>query len=236
MEASSSSNSLNKTLALLVEDINHDDATSLNNNLSSASIHATVISGQTDDVTLLMLAAGKGSTSCMQALIKAGCNVNAIDSDGDTAMFYASGSGCPEAIDILMRYGARINAQSRDGRTPLMGAAYMQDANMTAHMFNRGALVDIRDNHGRSALYYVTRGPMVPNVEVIRLLLSSNANPRELYENHCALTVSSRSGFLPTLVPLSHIRKVLNRTDLGVMRLNPDTFYPGSPSYDALFL
>lgn len=224
-------------LLFLYDAITYDDAISLKSNLDSSSVRTTICAGETEEITLLMHAAHQGSVECMQVLINAGCNVNATDSDGDTAMHHAAESSCPDAIDVLMKYGARINAQNKKGMTPLMVAACMQDYIMVSRIINRGGLIDILDFNERSALYYAAVSARLPNIEVVRQLLLSGANPRELYENSCVLTVSGSNCFGPPflLVPLRQIRHVLYNADLGIVRCNPNQLHPGSKLYNDLF-
>jgi ankyrin repeat protein len=54
-----------------------------------------------------------------EALLQAGCDVNAADKDGRTPLMYAARYNRPPAADLLLKAGANIKAKDKDGKTAL---------------------------------------------------------------------------------------------------------------------
>jgi serine/threonine protein kinase len=54
-----------------------------------------------------------------EALLQAGCDVNAADSDGRTPLMYAAWYRRYSAVSLLLKAGANINARDKSGRTTL---------------------------------------------------------------------------------------------------------------------
>ncbi len=68
------------------------------------------------------MAAKMGNGAIIEALVKAGADVNATDGDGQTPLHYACErpEGTGDAVARLLAAGAEVNARARDGRTPLV--------------------------------------------------------------------------------------------------------------------
>ena len=77
-----------------------------------------VVLAQTD----LMIAAEKGDTKAVQALLAKGADVNAKRADGYTSLMFAAGSGSTETVQALLAQGADVDAKRADGYTALMFA------------------------------------------------------------------------------------------------------------------
>ncbi|HEU0185391.1 MAG TPA: ankyrin repeat domain-containing protein, partial [Blastocatellia bacterium] len=54
-----------------------------------------------------------------EALLQAGCDVNAADSNGRTPLMYAARYRRPAAVRLLLKAGANIKAKDKDGKTTL---------------------------------------------------------------------------------------------------------------------
>jgi ankyrin repeat protein len=54
-----------------------------------------------------------------EALLQAGCDVNAADSNGRTPLMYAGSYNRPTAVRLLLEKGANIKARDKDGKTAL---------------------------------------------------------------------------------------------------------------------
>jgi ankyrin repeat protein len=54
-----------------------------------------------------------------EALTQAGCDVNAVDSNGRTPLMYAARYNQPTAVRLLLERGADIKARDKDGKTAL---------------------------------------------------------------------------------------------------------------------
>jgi len=54
-----------------------------------------------------------------EALLQAGCDVNAADNNGRTPLMYAARYNQPAAVRLLLEAGANVKAQDKDGMTAL---------------------------------------------------------------------------------------------------------------------
>jgi serine/threonine protein kinase/ankyrin repeat protein len=54
-----------------------------------------------------------------EALLRAGCDINATDSNGHTPLMYAAWYREPTAVRLLLKGGANIKAKDKDGKTAL---------------------------------------------------------------------------------------------------------------------
>lgn len=72
--------------------------------------------------TILMFAGFYSKPELIDALIKAGSDVNAVDDEGYTPLMAAALGNNLEAVNILINAGADVNAKTKNGTTPLMAA------------------------------------------------------------------------------------------------------------------
>ena len=117
-------------------------------------------------------------------LIKAGADVNAKDLQLGTtlnAALRAVPNFLPApAIEELLKAGANVNTPSEVHKfTPLMWASQSGSVEAVEMLLRAGALLDVKDNRGRTALMWaqVTPGhPGYSNPEVVRALINAGAN------------------------------------------------------------
>jgi Ankyrin repeats (3 copies) len=78
----------------------------------------------TDDITPLHRAIG--SPKVVAALIKAGADLNAQDSEGDTPLYWAACNKLRESVELLLQAGADPNLKNLRGRKPIscVGSVY----------------------------------------------------------------------------------------------------------------
>ena len=74
-----------------------------------------------DGATAIALACQNGHDGVVQALIDAGCDIEATVT-GFTPLFVAASFNFPRIVEILVRAGADIHARSKTGATPLHAA------------------------------------------------------------------------------------------------------------------
>jgi ankyrin repeat protein len=80
----------------------------------------------TGGLTALLYAARSGCLACVEALVKAGADVNLPNPDGMTAMMVASDNANSEVAKYLLDHGANPNTWDWYGRTPLYVAVNMR--------------------------------------------------------------------------------------------------------------
>lgn len=105
----------------------------------------------------------------VNALLKAGADINIRDKEGKTALLHAAWTDAdgstggnalnPDVIKILAEKGADVNAQDNDGMTAMMYAADSRWLDKKEDVFeavkiliDAGADVNLTDNWGRTAL------------------------------------------------------------------------------------
>jgi len=85
---------------------------------------ANVNAARPDGATALMLAAKRGHTEIVSALLACdGINVNAVTSSGVSALMLAAQNGRAEIVSALLARDSDFNAQTSNGATALMFAA-----------------------------------------------------------------------------------------------------------------
>ena len=85
------------------------------------------------------------------ALIEYGANPNIRDSDGTPAIIYAVRIyDSIQLVSTMLKYGADPNAMDREGRTAIF---YAKSNEVVSVLYNGGALLDIVDIFGKTALF-----------------------------------------------------------------------------------
>ena len=161
-----------------------------------------------DDCTPLMIAAEIGDTKVATFLIEHGANVDLPDKTGATALYYAL--SCPgnmcEVMSCLIENGADINAcTSHNCPTPLMMACVNDQLNAVTFLIEHGALVNLQDKDGHTALHYAVQensGSHEP-YEVLDYLIQNGAD----------VNAKSNEGTTP-LMKASELSKVNIATSL----------------------
>ena len=127
------------------------------------------------DTTALMLAADGGHLDIVNALIKAGADINAKDQYGWTALIWAGGASNPEIIEALVRAGADVNyGTTYGGLTALEQAARSGSEENVRLLLKNGA--DVNAHHG-SALRRAVGGGYAGCVEIL-LQAGADVNAR----------------------------------------------------------
>lgn len=117
-----------------------------------------------------MWASSQGRVDTVAILLEAGCNVNAVDTDGVSALMWAAGSeaaneenhkkglmekatkGHAEVIKLLLKYGADPDMRDNDGITAIMFAAFHGLVGPVRVLLNVGANADFSNGAGKTAL------------------------------------------------------------------------------------
>ncbi|HEX7082274.1 MAG TPA: ankyrin repeat domain-containing protein [Gammaproteobacteria bacterium] len=106
-----------------------------------------------------------------------------------TALVYAARTGSIDAARVLLEAGADVNQVTRYGWSPLLAATQNRNYQMGKFLIEHGADVNIANKGGWTPLYlatdnrnleggdYPTRTPDMDDLEYIKLLLESGADP-----------------------------------------------------------
>eukprot|EP00597_Dinobryon_sp_UTEXLB2267_P007232 CAMPEP_0170095938 /NCGR_PEP_ID=MMETSP0019_2-20121128/28267_1 /TAXON_ID=98059 /ORGANISM="Dinobryon sp., Strain UTEXLB2267" /LENGTH=825 /DNA_ID=CAMNT_0010317791 /DNA_START=242 /DNA_END=2716 /DNA_ORIENTATION=+ len=107
----------------------------------------------TDAVSLLHVAAGKGSLAMMNWLLDAGLGVNSLSQWGKTPLITSAEHGCLQSAVLLLQRGAMsaVNHTDREGNTALHYVAQKGSQDFAMLLLTCDASVSIRNSHDLSA-------------------------------------------------------------------------------------
>ena len=145
---------------------------------AGANVRATTRIGA---YTPLFLASQQGHGGVVAALITAGSEVKAANSNGTTALMVAAASGDVDAVKALVDGGADVNAKDPTrGQTPLMYAAASNRADVINLLASRGADVTVPSK-------------VVDLTSLTREGLGFGGNPQVVLVRHGPLTTGGRA-------------------------------------------
>jgi ankyrin repeat protein len=134
--------------------------------------------------TLLHHAAAVGDAEIIRLLLEKGCDVDAVDRDGDTPLHSAVATGQADALSVLLEAKANPRAVNKMKATPLhYAAAASQIACMQVLLRAHPDILELPDGAQRTVLH---ESAWQGSVEGVQLLLSSGANV--LAEDHLGRT------------------------------------------------
>ncbi|KAG9240332.1 ankyrin repeat-containing domain protein [Calycina marina] len=90
---------------------------------------------------LLHIAIRNGTVGIASLLIKAGTNVNSMDSSGSSPLHIAVEQRRLDVLELLIDYGANLNARNCDQMTPLEIAVRAQDERTVDILLGKGAQI-----------------------------------------------------------------------------------------------
>lgn len=126
----------------------------------------------------LTIAAASGYNSEIERLIKAGAEVNAINTQGATPLFFAIINKKPEAVKTLIDYGANVNELSLYNENPLLLAINVRDPHITEILIRNGADVNFRNHAGVTPLH-VTAAYGLPDLTDLLLYYDADIDTRD---------------------------------------------------------
>lgn len=95
----------------------------------------------------------------MEYLISKGGDISARDINGMTALVRAASKGLLDSVTFLLNRGANINSTDKCNRTALHHCVFQlncfTDIKMVDTLISRGIDLNIKDNFGKTAAYYV---------------------------------------------------------------------------------
>lgn len=100
--------------------------------LATQNTNLDQLSGMQYKENALHLAARNGYTAAIEALLKAGADVNALEGTHSTALMYAAYYGHLEAADMLIKQGAELNMHDQGGHTALYWANFRNQSDIAA--------------------------------------------------------------------------------------------------------
>jgi ankyrin repeat protein len=111
-------------------------------------------------------------------LLDAGADVNSVQL-GRTALMCASMAGRASTVRYLLTRGADPNAEGDEGGTPLRSVAMLGNPKeprrrIVESLLAAGANLNVRDQHGMTALMYAAKHG---DLEMVELLISLGADP-----------------------------------------------------------
>jgi len=115
----------------------------------------------------------RGDQTGLRALLAAGADVNAPQTDGATALHWAVYRGDAATADLLIEAGANVNAANRNGATPLSLASVNGDAAMLTLLLEAGADANESQPFGKTPLMLAARNG---NPAALAVLLDHGAD------------------------------------------------------------
>ena len=123
---------------------------------ASAAVLLFTGCGEGTTVNALVNACRRDDTNAITTLLKAGVNINGIETKmlSQTPLVAVAATPATNAFYLLLKRGADVNAPTEDGTTPLMEAVMPGDYNMdrVQELIRRGANVNAADNASNSVL------------------------------------------------------------------------------------
>lgn len=152
-----------------------------------AAVHITDAGGR----TALHWATARAQLEDMRLLIEAGSCPNAMDDSGRTTVLHAVDSQNDKALRIVLEAGANPNPEVPKDKlrsSPLIAASFGGRAEMIELLIEFGAIIDVCNPEGLTALQVVSR---MQNAECAEILLTNGADLNHMSSNgHTPLTTA----------------------------------------------
>jgi len=123
----------------------------------------------------LLAAADAGDRAAVRRALKAGADVNAVDSNGRSSLMHASMNGHHDVVHVLLDAGAHVDTQDAAGRTPLMEASMRSAVDVMEALLDAGADVNLAAALGETALIVAASARASDTVPI---LLDHHGDPR----------------------------------------------------------
>mmetsp|Transcript_26915 Transcript_26915/g.75833 ORF Transcript_26915/g.75833 Transcript_26915/m.75833 type:complete len:390 (+) Transcript_26915:447-1616(+) len=129
--------------------------------------------------TALSLAAATARRDALEALVQAGCALDACSAIGATALNYAAANGDASIVDVLIKAGASVDASTSQNGSPLLWAVSTAQEQSVKALLAAGADANAVNSKGASALAMAAGSG---KVEIVKALLQAGATPQLVAE------------------------------------------------------
>ena len=157
----------------ICEAVKSGDINGVQNLLTNSSNANSICPGVMADMPVLSAAARHGGAEIVQALIKAGADVNGANEAGFTALHNAAHEGHTAVARVLLQAGASVDAKTSDGDSPLHSAAIGGRTEVVALLLSAGASVHSQDRLKSTPLHDAVG---IGCVQVVKALIQAGAN------------------------------------------------------------
>ena len=164
-----------------------------------------------------------GHIKCVEALIKAGADVNATNKDDMSALMKTALEGHGNCVQTLITAGADVNLRNSKETTCLMKAAFSGDKNIVEALIQAGANVNASNVDGVTALI---EAASTGKSECVKSLIKAGADINASDTNEVSpLMHASFTGYNQCLASLIKAGANVNAKDVdGVTALMHATF------------
>ena len=163
---------------------------------SQINLNATDLKGETP----LHKAARHDRAEVVQALIKAGVDVDVKNNFGETPLYCGARDGRIRIVQSLIKAGADIEATDRVGSTPLYVAAKNGETEIVQALLAAGADIEVKNKFGESLLFgAVANGKAGAVRDLIKAGVDIKVKDRD---ENTVLHRAARSGDVETLFVL----------------------------------
>ena len=142
--------------------------------------------------------------TAIQALQKAGGDINAFDPNGMTALIHSTLIGSVSEIRVLLVRGAKIDLTDSGGDTALMIAAQLGWDEIVRLLLDHGAKVDTQDSKGLTALMLTTIGSHGPSALIKKAYTQRLRAMRMLIDKGANVNLKSNDGVAPLMLAAHH--------------------------------
>ena len=159
--------------------------------------------------TLLHYAAKENRLEVIEYLVSSGCDINAVDDEGQTPLHKSTMFGHTESVKLLIGKGANVNQIDNNGNTPLHVVIMTGGDFDIFKVLIEKANLGIQNNDEQNVLYVAVRHH---KVDIIDLILNHKQAP-------ALITTTDRDGLTPIhlAVSLGHFdttEKLLKRPQI----------------------
>jgi ankyrin repeat protein len=162
-------------------------------------------SGANGYTPIMLLAMRRNpDVTAIQALQKAGGDINAVDVNGMTALMHSSTIGSVSEIRVLLVRGAKIDLADSGGETALMTAAQLGWDEIVRLLLDHGAKIDVQNRYGQTALLLTTIGSHGPSALIKKVYTQRVREMRMLIDKGANVNLKSKDGVTPLMLAAHH--------------------------------